>query len=226
MTLSDESLSPRRQWPTLKFKSFSHALQPESPRITGSLIHPNNSEIFGRQRVGIAPLGGFPPVSSGRRAEIKPRLEALPRALRSPCLPGLQPRRGAGRGRLEAAGKGWRRRKRRGRRALRRRAVPRLPSVGSRAGSAGPPTLPRAASRPRPSLHPDTPACASSCRPAGPGPPLASPPLLLAAPARVHAVARAGAAADNRSPSHTYPAPSPPFPPSCPPPSARRRCSR
>lgn len=172
------------------------------------------------------------PASSRPRAEIKldaGSLGALPRALRSlrrPSLGRRPPSRGAGRGRLEAAGQGGPTRKRRGRHALRRRAASRLLSVGSWAGGAGPPTLPRAAAPPRPSLHPDARACASSRRPAGPGPLPASPPLLLAAPARVHAVARAGAAAGNRSPSHTYPAPSPPFPPSGPPPSARRRCSR
>ena len=202
--------------------SLSHALQPERPETTGSLIHSSNSANFWKPE---RPDGTGPqvPASSRPPAEIKRGADSLrpvDRAFRSLCRPY------SGRGCLEAAGKHRQRRKRRGRSALRRRAAPRLPSVGSRAGGAGPPTFARAASRPRPSLHPDAPACASSRRPAGPGPPPASPPLLFAAPARVHAVARAGAAAGNRSPSHTYPVPSPPFPPSRPPPSASRRCSR
>lgn len=126
------------------------------------------------------------PASSRPRAEIKldaGSLGALPRALRSlrrPSLGRRPPSRGAGRGRLEAAGQGGPTRKRRGRHALRRRAAPRLLSVGSRAGGAGPPTLRRTApalASPRrpgvrvlpPACRPGASACQSAAAPRGPG---------------------------------------------------------
>lgn len=205
VTLSDETLNPCCQWPTPKCTSPSLALQPESPE-TRSLIHSSNSKFWKRRLASSRPRAEI----NQTQAPWGPRRARS--ALRRPSLGRRPPRSWAG----AARGSGARRadQEKTRRHALRRRAAPRLLSVGlggRRGPSHSPPrrrTAPALASSPRrPGVR------VSSRRPAGPGPLPASPPLLLAAPARVHAVARAGAAAGNRSPSHTYPAPSPPFPP-------------
>lgn len=162
----------------------------------------------------------FPPLPG--RAEIKldaGSLGPLPRAplLRRPSLPPpAQPWLG---GAASRRGQGGPTRKRRGGTLC---AGARRPPPQRRlwAGRRGPPTSPAPPHRPGPRF---TPTPGRVCPPAGlqaRGLCLPVRRCSLAAPARVHAVARAGARPQWATAPHTYSRPSLPFPPSGPRPAA------
>lgn len=136
------------------------------------------------------PFPGATEEGTGARAKIKLHAGSLgagPRALHSPVgarprpPPARAARRRAGRGRPGAAGKGPRRRKRRGGALCAGARCPAPPPLRLlKAGSAGPPTPPRASRRPCPGFTPTS--RRARLPPARRTGASARPPLRLAAP--------------------------------------------